>query len=566
MDALKVLKNWQNHMISKNTEVFYLSSFDHFLSEYVPADDSLRRHLTGFTGSVAEVLIPAEGKIKLYVDGRYHEQADGECNLEMIEVVKVPYGESLFDSLMSDLDSFKSLGYFAERTSQKSLEHFSKKAKTIPFREEDFHSICEFEAPSFKGELFEPFYEQVGLQKKWQEVLGEGEMAFINALDTLAWASGLRANHLPYQGTFRGLALLTEKEIYIFIDDVLYPKAKSWANPYRHIYSMSDKEKVARALKKPQKLFWDPNFTTAANFEFITKVFGKDICQESKGFHASWQAPKSPAEMQAFRESFEKSDQAIYDGLSWLIENTRSGHKVSELEFRDKVEGFYNRMGAKCQSFRTIAGFGPHGSIIHFGSPSDSTYYEKGQMVLLDSGAIYEQGLATDCTRTIIPLGSASDKQKLQYTLVLKGLLSILMASVPKGTPGKVLDEMARAPLKEHGLDYGHGTGHGVGINVHEAGYSITPKSEIPLVPGLVGSMEPGFYEPGVGGIRLENIVIVKEDPKNPSNICFENLVTLGFWHDLIDRSLLDEAQLKYLDDYERKCSKVGRSFAKFCQ
>jgi Xaa-Pro aminopeptidase len=566
VDTKKAIQNWQNLMKEKNTDLFYLPSFDHFLSEYVPSEDSLRLHLTSFTGSVAEVLIPAQGKIKLYVDGRYHEQADEECELELIEVVKVPYGESLFESLLRDVGKDKSLGYFPERTPFQSLQKFLAQTKVIEFNEEDFHHKCSFKVPVFKGELFEPEYEQTGLVKKWQRVLGEGEAAFINALDTLSWVSGLRANHLPYQGTFRGLGYLTQEKLLIFVDDELFPNAKKWANPIRHIYSVQEMTEVLKGVEKPVKLWWDPSYTNAANYKMITKVFDGIMCESQPGFHAKWQAPKTPSEIQAFRESFEKSDQAIYQGLCWLIESVRAGQKVSELAFRDKVNEYYSKMGAKCQSFRTIAGFGSHGSIIHFGKPSAEKHYQTGELVLLDSGAIYEQGLATDCTRTIIPMGRASKKQRLEYTLVLKGLLSILMASVPKGTPGKVLDEMARAPLKEHGLNYAHGTGHGVGINVHEAGYSLTPVSEVPLVPGVVGSMEPGYYEPGVGGIRLENIVIVKEDPKNSQNVCFENLVTLGFWQDLIERDLLGQEEKDYLDNYERQCSKVGRSFAKFCQ
>jgi Xaa-Pro aminopeptidase len=564
MEKQQAINNWQKFMKESHTELFFLSSFDHYLSEYVPLGDSMRVFLTEFTGSVAEVLIPAKGKILIFADARYHEQADQECDSTYIEVVKVPYGKPLREALIEKLPQEGTIGFFPKRTPQTLVEELPLKVKS--FDEIDFSSQTGFEPQNFSGDIFEPDYERVGLQNKWSKVLNEGEYAFINALDTLAWASGLRAHHLPYQGTFRGLGLLTREKLYLFCDDGVFKEVKKFENLNRKVYLLSEFTETLKELPRPTKVLWDPSFTTAANYQLLASIFGKDLCYKAGSFHALWQAFKEDKEIMAFRESFEKSDQAIYKSLCWLIESVRSGQKVSELSFRDKVEESYQNMGAKCQSFRTICGFGPHSSIIHFGKPSEHSFYEKGQFVLLDSGAIYEQGFATDCTRTIIPIGIASEDQKLHYTLVLKGLIQILKASVPKGTPGKVLDEMARAPLKSKGLDYGHGTGHGVGVNVHESGYSITPKSDVPLVPGLVGSMEPGFYQPGVGGIRLENIVAVIEDPQNKENVCFENLVHIGFWEGLIERTLLDEEEKSFLNNYEQECSRRDRSFAKFFQ
>lgn len=562
------IQKWQDHLKAKNTDYFYLSSFDNYLSEYVPSGDSMRIHLTGFSGSVAEALVPQEGKVLLFVDARYHEQADLECDPSSVEVVKVPYGTPLTEAMLEKLGEGKKVGLIGARTHQRLKEDFDRLGETTFLEFEDFCQMTQFEPESFSGELFEPPHERIGLKEKWHAVLKEGEFAFINALDSLAWASGLRASHLPYQGTFRGLGLMTGDELFLFVPKIIYKEVKKFENTYRKVYLEDQLEQVISDLLNqynPKKVWWDPTFTTAQSFNVIQKVFGTDFLHK-KSFHADWQAFKNQKEVEAFRKSFEKSDQAIYQGLCWLVESIRSGAEVSELEFRDQINHSYQGLGAKNQSFRTIAGFGASSSIIHFGSPSAEKYYQKGELVLCDSGAIYEQGMATDCTRTILPMGIPTKEQRLHYTLVLKGLIDIMKASVPKGTKGKVLDDMARRYLKEHGLDYGHGTGHGVGINVHEAGYSITPKSEVPLIPGLVGSMEPGFYQPGVGGIRLENIVFVKEDPNNAKNIVFENLVYIGFWEELIDHELLDDEQRSWLSAYEKECSTRGRSFAKFFQ
>lgn len=562
------IKSWQEHLKSKNADYFYLSSFDNFLSEYVPVNDSMRVYLTGFTGSVAEALVPSEGRVLLFVDARYHEQADLECDSSVVEVVKVPYGKPLTEAMLERLGEGKTVGLIGERTHQLLKDEFDKRGKSLFLKMDDFSRATAFNGEKFSGELFEPPHERIGLKEKWHQVLKEGDFAFINALDSLAWVSGLRAHHLPYQGTFRGYGLLTGDDLHIFVPQENYKEVKKFENPYRKVYTEDKREEVFTALlnqHKPEKVWWDPKFTTASSYKLIEKVFGKNFLAE-KSFHSDWQAFKNQKEKEAFRKSFEKSDQAIYEGLSWLVDSIRNGTEVSELEFRDYVNDCYQKKGAKCQSFRTIAGFGSNSSIIHFGSPSAERLYKKGELVLLDSGAIYEQGMATDCTRTVLPLGNPTEDQKKEYTLVLKGLIKIMKASIPKGTPGRVLDEMARESLKEHGLDYGHGTGHGVGINVHEAGYSITPTSEVPLIPGLVGSMEPGFYKPGVGGIRLENIVIVEEDPNNAANVIFDNLVYIGFWEELIDYELLTEDERSWLSTYEKECSARGRSFAKFFQ
>lgn len=564
----KNLKSLQIYLKGQNSDVFYLPSFDHYMSEYVPATDSLRVHLSGFKGSVAEALIPADGKLLLYVDGRYHEQADLECDLDLVEVVKVPYGQSLMTALKEDMKKFKRPSFLFERTQQSFLESLEKDLgikNFIELEESEVAELSEFKAEIFSGSPWEVSHYNVVKENLFNDVK-KGEAYFINALDTLAYASGLRANFLPYQGTFRGVGFLTSQRLWVFIEDHNLSHFSSFETEQRSFKKLSELEKTLREISNQenlQKVYWDSHFTSAFNFKIMCNSLSKNILECHKGFY-QWHSQKTEEEVEAFRTSFEKSDKAIYNGLCWLIEKAKTSEKVSELQFRDKVEAFYKNEGAKIQSFRTISGFGASSSIIHFGSPSAEKIYNEGEFVLLDSGAIYEEGFATDCTRTIIPSGKPSDSQKLHYTLVLKGLINILRASVPKGTAGKVLDEMARAPLKEKGLNFAHGTGHGVGVNVHESGYSVTPISEVPLKPGVIGSMEPGFYEPGVGGIRLENIVYVKEDPTNSDNVCFESLVHIGFWGPLIEQSLLDNDEKAWLENYEKECQSRGRSFEKY--
>ncbi|MEC7276234.1 MAG: M24 family metallopeptidase [Bdellovibrionota bacterium] len=553
--------SWKEYLKEKNIDGFYLPSFDNYLSEYVPKEDSLRIFLTQFTGSVAEALVTSDGMINLYVDGRYHEQADLECDLNRIRVVKVPFGQSIGSALGADLKKLKTVGFLAFRTPEKLRQDYNS-LEWSSLNEEEFHSLIGFSAPQFSGDLWEVPYEKEGehLLKKWQRALKDGEGAFLSGLDAVAWASGLRSNSLPYQGTFRALALLTNKKIQLFVDPSMLEKVQAHATAVREVYPLSDfNEEIKNFVV--DTLWWDPGFSTAAQVDLLKSADQLKGKLKEKNFHSEWMSYKSEPEKEAFRTSFEKSNQAIYDTFCALIERVRAGEKISEVAFRDSLEKRYQELGARTQSFRTIAGFGAHGSIIHYGTPKESTYCEEGDLVLCDSGAIYEEGFATDCTRTVLALGAPNEKQRTQYTLVLKGLLQVLMARFKEGIEGNELDKLARAGLKEKGMDFAHGTGHGVGVNVHEGGYSIRPESVTPMKAHRVGSIEPGFYEPGVGGIRLENIAIVQRD-EHSEELYFEDLVTIGFWLPLVERTLLSEAENKFLDDYEARCLEKGRSFA----
>jgi len=563
LSKLNILKKVQEHLKSLDVDYLYLSSFDHFLSEYVPLDDSFRLFMTNFTGSVAEGLIPKIGKMKIYVDGRYHEQADQECDHEIIEIVKVPFGEGLFDALSRDLSGDITMGVLAKRTPQSFRDRLTH-LKWKEVSEEKLFEEIGFEPKVFKGPLWEVPLKYTGrtVGQRCAEFLKEGEYAFINALDTLAWFSNLRASHLPFQGTFRSLGFATSQKLYLFVEDELMEFVKPFASADREVHELAKMNEVLSQLPKPNKVIWDAGACNIHNYDILCDVFGSEVLHRDElGFHTRWQAIKNESEILAFKESFENSDKAIYESLVWLIERTRSGVEVSEVEFRDKSNAIYRSHGARTQSFKTIAGFGANGSIIHYSNPSDQKKYKSGENVLMDSGAIYEQGMATDCTRTIVPAGKPAAEQVKNYTLVLKGFIQLMKAKFEVGTLGKDLDNMSRAPLQEHGLNYAHGTGHGVGVNVHESGYSIRPESRIPMQENLVGSIEPGCYEPGKAGIRLENIAHVK---KVDDKLGFDSFVYIGLWPDLIDRTLLSSEEIEYLDEYEAECEKRGRSFKQY--
>ncbi len=263
---------------------------------------------------------------------------------------------------------------------------------------------------------------------------------------------------------------------------------------------------------------------------------------------------KTEEEIQVIKSSFDRANAAIAETIRKTKEIVGKGESFSELDFYQLANDTYKEFGAIDNSFNTIAAFGPNASIIHYSDPSNQVLAKQGEFILFDSGALFESGFSTDTTRTFVCGGTPSAKHKQIYTLVLKGLLQCQYAIFPEGTPGSSLDMLARQPLYKAGFDYAHGTGHGVGIGVHEGGAGISSRYTKPLKVGNLVSIEPGIYLPGFGGVRLENVALVKNHPDLPGMLCFESLVKVPFEEKLVDRSLLNSDELKWLEHYHSLC------------
>ena len=235
---------------------------------------------------------------------------------------------------------------------------------------------------------------------------------------------------------------------------------------------------------------------------------------------------------------------------------------ASEAWFSDLLYQEYAREeGFADLSFKTIAGAGANGAVVHYGTPSEKKALLAEEMLLVDSG-IQCAGGTTDCTRTL-SLGKPDFRQKKIYTRVLQAHIRLALQIFPEGASGTALDAITRAGLWNEGLDYGHGTGHGVGafLNVHEGPQRISPLAyDVDLRPGMIVSNEPGYYESGWGGVRLENLYYVKrvekEMPDHPGGkgwLCLKPLTRVPFDQKLINRTLMDTRELSWLDDYHRQ-------------
>ncbi len=568
------IKSLKKIMGERHLDAMYISSFDPFLNEYVPLEDNHRYYITGFTGSMAEVLVPIEGKVRLYVDGRYHEQADLEVDHEEIVVMKCGGDGSTTGDLVKDISALgiKRLGYEADRTSLGFLKRISSAAhETVALGSYELAQVIAFEKlPELKPLQFIPreFRGRDTLEKTRTIFKTDSEAMYLTALDSIAWITNCRGYHLPFLSSFYARALITKEKAYIFVTPET-PVPASIKKEFGLEFIVLPFAELNKELERIQNtlhlqtVWFDPGMINAADFGMLVKIFGTERLLEKAGGLYEWQSIKEPVEIQQMEASFKRSDKAIFNTIKWVKDSIKASKRITELDLYHETSKKYDEQGSRDQSFNTIAGVGPNGSIIHYGNPSDQVLIKPDDMILLDSGGYFDGGFATDTTRTFFA-GSASDKadpKKIEiYTLVLKGLLACQSAIFPEGTKGIVLDGLARAPLRKKGYDYAHGTGHGIGIHVHEPGVRISSISNVPMKAGQAVSIEPGIYLPGFGGVRLENIVYVEKHPDYPGMLRFKPFVYIGFDPALIDMKLLNDEEKALLEDYEAECLKRGTS------
>lgn len=560
----------QAFMQKENLDFFYISSFDPYFNEYVPLEDCHRYYFSGFTGSVAEVLIPQIGKAKLYVDGRYHEQADLECDLSLLDVVKVPQNMGLIQSLKDDLQQAqkKTIGVEGDRTSLAFAEYLMEKYELRSYIKGELTSFIDFEKMPASPPVYQLTKELSGktTAEKLKRIYTDRDNCafYITAIDSLSWLTNCRGFHLPNTSSFLGRGLVLKDKVYVFVNQGVEVKCNDTSIEFINCTT----DQILNSLEKIKSehsfdyVNIDKKMLNASDYEVLKQAFGESSLKGYTGGLIEYHSIKDTEEVEIIKDSFKRADKAIYNTIIWVKSQVAKGEQVSELDLYNKTTEMYKEQGAVEQSFNTIAGAGANGSIIHYSDPKADVIIDEDTMCLLDSGGYFEAGFATDTTRTFMGAKKeGSAEQKKIYTLVLKGTLALQNAVFKQGTKGNGLDAICRQPLYQAGYDYAHGTGHGVGLEVHEGGAGIGPTRNYPMKAGQVISIEPGIYIPGFGGVRLENIGLVVEHPKYEGFLKFESLVYIGFDPLLIDESLLNAQEKTWLENYEAECVKRGTSF-----
>lgn len=565
---IKALQSW---MQKEKLEACYVSSFDPFLSEYTSMNNCRRFFITGFTGSVAEVLVPANGRPKLYVDGRYYEQADIEVDANLVEVVKND-SLGLFGNLLKDVQeaAYKNIAIEAPRTPQSYAEKLASLTTVKFYSKEDFDPLLPLTMDSQLSKLWlvDKEHRADSVQDKLARIFAKDDHSayFITSADTVSWLSNCRSQQMPNQSYFLARMLVLKNKVVVYLGDKT-PMPENYAEEVGLEFIQGQKA-MQKSLEEElasynvATLYIDQTLINAEDFLFLEKSKGSAKLEHKEDGLYSIQSLKTEREMKLIRESFNLADQAIFNTITWLRSEVEAGKEVSERDLYNKTNENYAAIGALNQSFNTICGVGPNGSIIHYGDPKDSVKIKKTDMCLVDSGGHFKAGYATDTTRTFMASATqGSEEYRKMYTLVLKGTLQVQNARFPIGTKGSYLDALARVALFNEGLNFAHSTGHGVGVNVHEPGVRISSVTQYILKPGHVVSIEPGFYQPGVGGVRLENIAHVIEDRDHPGFLKFEPLVYIAFDEYLIDRERLTGQEQIWLNEYQAECKKRGRWF-----
>jgi Xaa-Pro aminopeptidase len=551
------LKNLRKEFRQLNINGFIIPRTDEHQGEYVAPSSERLAWLTGFSGSAGLAMVTEE-KAVIFVDGRYTLQA----KIEVPSVLFDHYSLSKYHQIewiSNNLRPSMILGYDPWLMTPQQIAHYQKaceKYKVVlkPVSNNPIDSIwIDRPAPptspmfihdiSFAGQPATKKRQQIGDILKIEEI----DAVILTAPDSIAWLLNIRGNDVPFTPLTLAFAIFyADKNIDLFVDQAkVSPKIKKHLGPY---VRCRDPKAFGPALDDLNKKTVRLNIDTAPIYALHrleaagAKVqAGVDPCQLPK-------AIKTSVQLDGIRAAHLRDGVSLTRFLAWLEENATS-ELLTESSAASTLESMrLNNKNFKGLSFPTISGAGPNGAIVHYSvSPKTDRVLEKGTLYLVDSGAQYLDG-TTDVTRTIA-IGPPTNSMIHHITLVLKGHIAIATARFPEGTCGTQLDILARQALWAEGLDYDHGTGHGVGhfLGVHEGPQRISKTSDkIALKPGMIISNEPGYYKTGSYGIRIENLVCVKAG--NPLHL--ETLTLAPLDQSLINTELMEESEIAWVNSY----------------
>lgn len=560
------LNNLREVMKKENVDYYIIPSGDSHQSEYVPEYYKGRAYVSGFTGSAGTLLVGIEESY-LWTDGRYFIQAEKELNGSGIKLMKmnIPGYPSLIEWIKNNVKEGKTLAFDGSTISTNEYKNYQELSKkngfNIKMDRDLLNEIWSNRPELSKEKIFIHDTKYCGrcTSEKLQEVRDEmkkleGESYVIASLDDIAWLFNIRGNDIAYNPVALAYALISDKKAVLYINE-----EKVTNDDKRTL------EAQGVTLKPYNDIYEDIKNVTESIIIDGAKVNGKlysliseDVkIIENLNITTSLKAVKNEVEIKNMEVSQVRDGVAMVKFIKWLKENVGKIN-MTEISASDKLEEIRaNGEKFKGLSFNTIAGYKDHAAMMHYSATEESQYELNSEgMLLIDSGAQYLDG-TTDITRTFI-LGSITEEEKRDFTLVLKSHIALATTIFLKGTNGCNLDAIARRPLWKYGMDYKCGTGHGVGffLNVHEGPQGIRPfGNTIALEPGMILTNEPGVYKENKHGIRTENTLLVTKAFKNDEMGEFYKFDTISYCPiDLegVDVSLLDEEEREWLNNYHR--------------
>ncbi len=374
-------------------------------------------------------------------------------------------------------------------------------------------------------------------------------------LDDIAWLTNLRGNYFPFQTTIPSIACVFSDRLVLglkeglTIDRGLVPPEVTLVTEGELV------QKITTFLAEPNKILGMDAQETSKAHELALRRANIELKRVANPI-APLKAIKNEKELLHFRSSFKKADHVVHQTHNFVVRACEKGETLTEADVDRHIRNGFKESGAIDLSFRPICAGGKNGAIIHYGTPDHKQAISANSLFLLDTGAYYEGGYATDLTRTFLAdkaSAQAQAWQKEMFTLVLKASIAGLSARIRRGTLGMQLDAIVRAPLFQHGLDFAHGTGHGVGINVHEFPPRVALTSLSELMEGQVFSIEPGLYFENLGGVRIENLATIVRDPDNNKFLRVLPLTFCPLDERLIDYSMLSDFEQGFMTYYKQE-------------
>jgi Xaa-Pro aminopeptidase len=554
-------------MSRERIDAYLVPSADPHLSEYLPGYWQGRQWLSGFHGSVG-TLIVTQDFAGLWADSRYWEQATKELAGSGIELVKLQPGQQgplewLADQAKADtvvaVDGAV-LAVASSRTLASKLYERGARLRT------DLDLLTELwqdrpELPT--NPVFEhlPPQASVGRVEKLarlRPVIAErgADWHFIATVDDIAWLFNLRGSDVSYNPVFISFALIGPHSVSLFVDSKKVDPGVRLSLEQDGV-TLLEYTQIGAALRevpKSARLLVDPARVTCGLLDYLD---AEVTLVEGLNPTTLFKSQKSEADTAHIRQAMEQDGAALCEFFCWL--DSALGHEsVSELTIDEKLgQARQRRPGYISPSFATIAGFNGNGAMPHYRATKEEHAQIEGDgLLLIDSGGQYLGG-TTDITR-MVPVGTPSVEQKRDCTRVLKGVIALSRTHFPKGILSPLLDAIARAPIWSEGVNYGHGTGHGVGyfLNVHEGpqviAYQAPATPQTAMLPGMITSIEPGTYRPGRWGVRIENLVINREAGSTEFGefLSFETLTLCPIDTRCLEISLLTDEERAWLNDY----------------
>ena len=517
MDNIALIRSFM-----QQAQINYLlfNSTNEFLVEYNTLDENSRYKVTNFTGSTGEALVTPDN-IYLFVDGRYHIQADLEVDHSKVTVVKLQTGEKYLDKLLEKIPQNETLGIFAKKNSQKKYETLAEKINVKLLDNDPLDS--EISTSDSDNIILGKNLTGLTSEEKITKIsdkLSPDEALYITDLDEVSYLFNVRNFSQPFSSKIKAKALILKDNAILFKGERL-----------------SHLEDFLKSLKK--EVFVDKSSINAYDYKLL---------ENPQSLKTNWirdmKARKTNAELEHLKSAFAKTDNAVRAIREYILNNDN----ISEFDIAVQLAKEFKNQGAVGLSFNSIVAKDKNSALAHYSKSSKDEIIKDGSLVLIDCGAYFEGGLATDITRVFVK-GEPTELHRKIYTTVLKAFLRAYNFENPQN--GFEIDKSVHEFFNSQNLDgfvFNHGLGHGIGINVHEYPPNLSSGeiAKVSLQDGMCFSIEPGLYKEGYFGVRLENSCYYKDKK-------IHSFVKMNYEQKLINYDMLTEQEKVWLSEFEVK-------------